>query len=144
MNVNFLKKAWLPLLWTTGMLAACWNGAQRPTPLAFGRQVLSYAIGMALFFAVWTALQFAFTGLKALSRLWTGETVVEEEEDDSDPSYAAACAWRCINLALANPDHYEACDELGDLKRAGWTIEKSGHERGGYVYLKLIAPGHKD
>lgn len=65
-------------------------------------------------------------------------------EDDSDPDYDAACAWRGINLAIAVPDHYEACDELADLKRAGWHIEKSGNERAGFVYLKLVAPRHKE
>jgi hypothetical protein len=69
---------------------------------------------------------------------------IESEPDLDDPSYEAACAWRSINLALGNPDHYDACDELADLRRAGWHIEKSGNERAGFVYLKFITPDHKE
>jgi hypothetical protein len=64
--------------------------------------------------------------------------------DIEDPDYDAACAWRAINLALGNPEHLDSCDELANLRKAGWHIEKSGNERGGFVYLKLVAPGHKE
>lgn len=54
-------------------------------------------------------------------------------------------AWRNINLALGDGVKLdEACEELAALRAAGWHIEKQGNERGGFVYLKLIAPGRRD
>jgi hypothetical protein len=64
--------------------------------------------------------------------------------EPTDVEYESACAWRSINLALTHPDHEEANEDLAALKKAGWHIEKSGHHRAGFVYLKLIAPDHKE
>jgi hypothetical protein len=63
---------------------------------------------------------------------------------DREAPEAPFC-WRGINLALGDGvDHPEACQELRGLRAAGWHIEKQGSERGGFVYLKCIAPGHKE
>lgn len=78
-------------------------------------------------------------GLGIMSDVFDEDTV-----PDLDPEYDAACAWRNINLAIGNPDHYEANDDIADLRRAGWHVEKSGNERAGFVYLKFISPGHKE
>lgn len=84
----------------------------------------------------------------AVSYIVALQLVKQEDEKQrrllADPAYEAACAWRRISLALTNNDHPEACQELAALRAVGWHIEKSGSQRGGFVYLKLIAPDHKE
>jgi hypothetical protein len=141
----FLKKNLVALLWVAAALLWIYHDAamagRQPTPFEFTRQFLAYAIGALAFLVALVVLTIAW---KALQRLWVAlknAPTPGDLEAEEDAHYAAACAWRAINLAIGNPNHNEACSELADLRDAGWFIEKSGNERAGWVYLKLIAPG---
>ncbi len=62
-------------------------------------------------------------------------------EVEEDEEHDATLAWRGINLAVGDGfQHHETCDELADLRAAGWTIEKVGNERYGFVQLTLTGP----
>ena len=58
----------------------------------------------------------------------------------------ASEAWRKVNLACTSggAQHPDACCALVGLKNAGYHIEKSGSNRSGFCYLKIVNPGFKE
>lgn len=142
---EFFKKHWSLVMWVIITIGLCWQNAANVTTRGFVYSVLAYAASIAL----WAVALLVFAAVASLAakvwqKLFTRTLDVDEDdiaEDHDSVEWDAAQAWHSINLALgANHDDNDACYEISNLRAAGWHVEKQGNERGGFVYLKFIAP----
>lgn len=130
--MNTLKKYWEMLVWAGIALAFCWSNSAKTSAQGFFKSVGAYFLGVVLYFVVKDIILFLY-------RSW--RQVPDDADPDNSVEYEAALAWRSINLAIANVEHPEGCTELADLRAAGWTVAKTGHERDIVVVLTFVKPG---
>ncbi len=144
---DFLKKNWFFCLWLIFGTYSAYGlaGLHKPTWSEYGVQVCAYLSAWTVFMGIYVGVKIAIKGAVALFKEWRAAPTPGDEETGDDPEYDAACAWRAIDLATGEGwEHYESCYDLYAIRKAGWHVERSGHRRGGFVYIKLIAPGHKE
>lgn len=71
--------------------------------------------------------------------------VTMKDTADAEETLDVAESWRKLNLACGDgSQHPDACCAVAGLRAAGYHVEKSGSERGGFCYIKIIQPGKKE
>jgi hypothetical protein len=141
--MNWLKKNSTLLLWGLVSLVWVWKDAPRgvPTFSGFMATLGAYLVSSGVFLAGIFAVVCAFAILKAIYDALTSKDDEEDDNVDDEPLDPHE-AFRKINLSCGDGHcHPDACCALSGLRAAGYHIEKSGSERGGFVYLKIIPPG---